>query len=164
MKPTQAGLPKVHVRIDDAFIAEVKPAGIRRAVGAAFESAGEIRGGDLTVAITDDAQVHELNRAYRGVDAATDVLAFGGADETPQFVSSPEAVTYLGDIVISYPRAVEQAAQYGHSIEEELLTLVVHGTLHLLNYDHEGIEDKERMWRVQDDALRRLESTSALDA
>ena len=63
---------------------------------------------------------------------------------------------YWGDIVISYPRAAEQAARYGHSVEEELLTLVVHGTLHLLNYDHECIEDRERMWRLQDDVLERL--------
>ncbi len=156
MKPTRAGLTKVHVQIDDAFTAKVELAGIRRAIGAAFECAGEKLSGGLTVAITDDAQVHELNRAYRGVDDTTDVLAFGGANDTPQFVSPPGAGTYFGDIVISYPRAAEQAAQYGHSVEEELLTLVVHGALHLLNYDHETVQDKERMWRVQDNALQRL--------
>lgn len=156
MKLSRARLPEVHVQIENAFIAKVKPAGIRRAIGAAFESAGERRSGELTVAITDDARIRELNRVYRGVDATTDVLAFAGADETSQFVSSPEAGTYLGDIVISYPRAADQAARYGHSVEEELLTLVVHGTLHLLNYDHESVEDKERMWRLQDDALERL--------
>ncbi len=157
MKSVHAGLPKVHAQIDDAFIAKVNPAGIRRAVVAAFESAGERRNGELTVAILDDAQVRKLNHIYRGVDDTTDVLAFGGADDTSQFVSPPETGTYFGDIVISYPRAVEQATRYGHSVEEELFTLVVHGALHLLNYDHEGVEDKERMWRVQGDALQRLE-------
>lgn len=156
MKPARVGLSKVHVQIDDAFVAKVKPAGIRRAIGAAFESAGERRSGELTVAITDDVQVHDLNRVYRGVDAATDVLAFGEADDTAQFVSPPETGTYFGDIVISYPRAAEQAAYFGHSVEEELFTLVVHGALHLLNYDHETVEDKKRMWHVQGDALERL--------
>jgi probable rRNA maturation factor len=110
----------------------------------------------LTVVITDDVQVKELNRTYRGVDASTDVLAFSAADEEGTFVPSPETPAYFGDIVISYPRAVEQAAAYGHSAEEELSILVVHGVLHLLGYDHERMEDRVEMWSTQSTALATL--------
>jgi probable rRNA maturation factor len=111
---------------------------------------------ELTVLFTDDAQIRELNRVYRGVDAVTDVLAFGEAAEAGNFVTPPEAVDYLGDVVVSYPRAVEQAAAYDHPAEEELAVLVVHGVLHLLGYDHEALNDGAEMWRVQSNALARL--------
>jgi probable rRNA maturation factor len=62
----------------------------------------------------------------------------------------------LGDIVISYPRAVEQAAEYGHSVLDELLILAVHGALHLLGHDHESAEDKEEMWCAQAEVLAEL--------
>jgi probable rRNA maturation factor len=110
----------------------------------------------LTIVVTDDVHVRRLNRDYRGVDACTDVLAFGDRPEPGAFVSAPEASVYIGDVVISYPRATEQAADYGHAVEEELSVLVVHGVLHLLGYDHETPEDRDEMWRLQGAALGRL--------
>ena len=156
MKNTGTQVLKIHLQIAPAFAPKVKRASLHRAVRAAFESAGRERTGELTVVITDDAEVKELNRVYRGVDASTDVLAFGDASEAGAFVPSPEADLYLGDIVISYPRAVEQATEYGHSTERELSVLVVHGVLHLLGYDHEEVDDRGAMWRVQSAALGRL--------
>lgn len=92
---------------------------------------------EVGVLISDDAQLRQLNRDYRGVDAATDVLSF--ADEaTPTFVSHPDQPRYLGDIAISLERVLAQAAEYGHSPERELAFLAVHGALHLLGYDHEA--------------------------
>jgi len=152
----EARTPRAHFQIAPAFAKEVRLASLRRAIRAAFESAGRERAGELTVVITDDAQVKELNRTYRGVDAATDVLAFAGADEAGAFVPSPETAEYIGDVVISYPRAAEQAVAYGHPTEEELSILVVHGVLHLLGYDHEEEEDREEMWRVQSAVLGKL--------
>jgi probable rRNA maturation factor len=106
---------------------------------------------DLTIVLTDDAQLHELNRQYLGVDAPTDVLSF------PASESDPETGTpYLGDILISIPRAAAQAQAAGHSIEDEVQLLVVHGTLHLLGYDHAELEEKDRMWSEQAKVLERL--------
>jgi len=156
MRNTRPRVPKVHFRIAPVFAKEVSRAGIRRAVQAAFEGAGTGRGGQLTVVVTDDARVRELNRTYRGVDASTDVLAFSDSDVAEAFVTPPESAAYFGDVVVSYPRAVDQAAAYGHSTGDELLILVVHGVLHLLGYDHEEVDDREAMWRVQSAALLEL--------
>ena len=150
---TIAPAPQVHLRIDSAFAGRVKRSSLRQAVRTAFESTGEKRSGELTLVITDDTRVKELNQAYRGVDAMTDVLAFGDSLEADSFVRSPEVPIYFGDVVISYPRSVEQATIRGHPVEEELSLLVIHGVLHLLGYDHQKESDRERMWQTQSTAL-----------
>jgi probable rRNA maturation factor len=104
--------------------------------------------------VTDDETVRTLNRTYLDVDAPTDVLSFGG--ESPDFVAAPDAERYLGDVIISYPRAQAQAAAAGHPLEAELALLVVHGVLHLLGYDHIRPEDKAVMWKRQADILAQL--------
>lgn len=109
----------------------------------------------LSVVITDDEAVRELNRQFRDVDAPTDVLAFGSGEEA-DFVTPPEEPAYLGDVVISYPRAVAQAEEYGHSIDRELALLAVHGVLHLLGYDHVDEAARVEMWARQDEILRSL--------
>jgi len=146
----------IHLQVDPVFRSKVKRTSLRQAVQAAFAAAGRDAHGELTVVVTDDTRVKELNRTYRDVDATTDVLAFGNLDEAGTVVLSPEDSLYWGDIVISYPRAVEQAAEYGHSAEEELSVLVVHGVLHLLGHDHQGAADDVGMWRVQADALLQI--------
>jgi probable rRNA maturation factor len=104
--------------------------------------------------ITDDDAIRELNLQYRGQDSATDVLAFPPGDDSDGFVSPPSAPAHLGDIVVSFPRAVAQAAEHGHSVEEELDRLVVHGVLHLLGYDDQSDEEREAMWRRQEAMVR----------
>jgi probable rRNA maturation factor len=146
----------VNVRILPLYAHDVERASLQKAARAAFKSAGGQNAGALTVMVTDDAQVRELNRVYRHVDAPTDVLAFGEVSGASGFIPPPEETQYWGDIIISYPRALEQAATYGHPLQEELALLVVHGTLHLLGYDHEQAEDKEKMWVAQNAALVRL--------
>lgn len=106
---------------------------------------------DLTIVITGDEQLQELNHQYRDIDAPTDVLSFL-AD-----FNDPESETpYLGDILISYPRAEKQAAAGGHSTLAELQLLVVHGVLHLLGFDHAQAPEKTEMWAAQNEILRRL--------
>ena len=107
--------------------------------------------GDLTIVLTDNAQLHELNQDYLGIDAPTDVLSFPASETDPE-----TARRYLGDILISVPRAEEQAQAAGHALESEIQLLIVHGTLHLLGYDHAGDEDKARMWKVQAEILEGL--------
>jgi probable rRNA maturation factor len=106
---------------------------------------------DMTIALVDDARIQGLNRDFLGHDAPTDVLSFP-ADET-----DPEtARRYLGDVVISFARASEQAVERGHAVQDELQLLVIHGVLHLLGHDHAQVGERDRMWAVQARALERL--------
>lgn len=93
-----------------------------------------VREGEISIVLADDAFVQELNKQYRGIDASTDVLAFNFREES----SNLPIQTCLGEIVISCQQTRGQAEEYGHSFEEELRLLLVHGTLHLLGYDHQG--------------------------
>ena len=106
---------------------------------------------DITIVLTDDAQLHELNREYLGVDAPTDVLSFPASETDPE-----TGAQYLGDIVISIPHAMLQAQAGGHPLEAEVQLLVVHGTLHLLGHDHAEVEEKARMWQAQAEVMSRL--------
>jgi probable rRNA maturation factor len=112
-----------------------------------------------TLRLTDDDELHQLNRQYRGMDKPTDVLSFGGAgyrDGKPRVAYTPaldEGAEYLGDIIISLDRCSTQASAGGHDVDTELALLVVHGTLHLLGYDHDTPSRKARMWAAQSRAL-----------
>jgi len=106
---------------------------------------------DITIVLTDDRQLHELNRDYLGVDAPTDVLSFPASESDPE-----TGTTYLGDILISIPRATQQAQTAGHPVEAEVQLLVVHGVLHLLGYDHADDEEKAQMWDEQAKVLDKL--------
>ena len=110
---------------------------------------------ELSLVITDNAELQELNRHYRGIDAPTDVLSFS-QDETAEGDAFPtiDAVARpLGDIIISGDRVREQAIDYGHSQRRELAYLAVHGLLHLLGYDHETEEAKDQMRTAEESAL-----------
>ena len=107
--------------------------------------------GDLTVVLSDDARLQKLNQDYLGVDAPTDVLSFPASETDPE-----TGARYLGDIIISIPRAEAQAKSAGHPLEAEVQLLVVHGVLHLLGYDHAEAEEKTKMWKVQAEVLERL--------
>jgi probable rRNA maturation factor len=107
----------------------------------------------MTIVFTDNDQVAALNQQFRGVDAPTDVLSFP-ADKPP--VEIPDEPPYLGDLVIAYPYASAQAQREGHDLSDSLALLVVHGTLHLLGYDHDTPERRAEMWAQQAEILREL--------
>ena len=111
-------------------------------------SAGEQADLDLSIVITDDRQVQELNRQFLAIDQTTDVLAFPSGEMDPD-----TGGTYLGDVIVSCPQARKQAESAGHSLEDEIQLLVVHGVLHLLGYDHHDRPSREKMWAVQTGAL-----------
>lgn len=101
---------------------------------------------ELGVNIVGDRKMHQLNRQYRGVDATTDILSFALEDPQPSslqhiprvgFVSAPDRVLRLGDIVLSYPQVVDDAALDGISVEEEIRFLLEHGVNHLLGIHHD---------------------------
>lgn len=108
---------------------------------------------ELSVLITNDRQVHELNRQFRNVDAPTDVLSFSQLEGENDFPQPTTGARPLGDIVISYDRVRSQAVEYGHSEKRELAYLAVHGLLHLLGFDHETEVDKQRMRQAEEQAL-----------
>jgi probable rRNA maturation factor len=110
-----------------------------------------VYGSEITIVVGNDALLRQLNRKYREIDAATDVLSFPSSEPDPDTQS-----LYIGDIIISLPRAQEQASSGGHSVAEELQLLVVHGTLHLLGYDHLEPADTGKMQAAQDKILGQL--------
>ncbi len=112
--------------------------------------AGEVAAGRaFCCLITDDAELHRLNREFRKKDYATDVLSFPSDDSRP--ASRPQPEPLLGDIAISLDRAERQARALAHSTEEELRILMLHGVLHLTGLDHENDQGEmacaERRWR-----------------
>jgi probable rRNA maturation factor len=106
---------------------------------------------DLSIVMGNDALLHRLNLKYRGVDEPTDVLSFPSGDVDPE-----TSAIYLGDVVISLPRAQDQASTEGHPLADELQLLVVHGILHLQGYDHVESADKHKMQVAQDSILSQL--------
>lgn len=103
----------------------------------------------MAVCLVSDRAMERYNREFRGKPQTTDVLSFPGGDPP-----LPEGGRYLGDVVISVPRAVEQARDLGHSPEREIKILLIHGYLHLVGYDHE--RDDGTMMRLQRRLVRTL--------
>ena len=100
----------------------------------------------ITLRMTDDAEMKMLNQTYREESNTTDVLSFN-----EDFTDPETGQYYLGDIVISVNQAAIQAANQGHSLDAECAFLTIHGTLHLLGFNHYEPDEKARMWAVQDD-------------
>ena len=145
------------IQIDEKILTEYPEVGnldkgllrqaIRRAVQ--YHPGDEATG--LTVLITADEMLQQLNKTYLGEDRPTDVLAFPSGDYDPE-----HDVKYLGDVVISYPRAAAQARAAGHEPFDEIRLLVIHGILHLLGYDHGDQAARAEMWAVQETILSEL--------
>ena len=198
-----AGLPAtsylVSVEIDDEYMDCPDPGWFEAIVRATLAEAGVDRAAEVSLLVTSDDAVHDLNRRYRGLDEPTDVLSFamlddpadladlvdladladpvegaptapaeeigmapadgvdGADDNRPAtsrvpFLAPPDGLVHLGEVIISHPRAVAQAEEAGHSPDQELAHLTVHGVLHLLGYDHEEPEE-ERVMRAKENAI-----------
>ncbi len=141
----------IQVWVDEAFVGQVDVPALRRAAAATLAHQGVGDAVALTVWVRDDEALREWNRRFRGVDAPTDVLSFPDGEEDPE-----SNVVYLGDVLISYSRALAQAEAGGHAVADELALLVVHGVLHLLGHDHATPAEKERMWAAQREILQAL--------
>jgi len=140
----------------DVFLevdAPLPEAWLRRVAAMALASQHQPAGAAVSVVVCDDATIQELNRRYRRVDRPTDVLAFGVGEGESVPWPQELAVRALGDVVVSWPRAVAQAREAGHAPERELALLVIHGCLHLLGYDHLTDAEQQRMWRWQERIL-----------
>ncbi len=127
----------------------VRPAALRHIVGHVLARVSPRVRGEVSVVITNDRTIRRLNRRYRGLDAATDVLSFplsdGARDGEP-----------FGDILISHETARRQAREYGASLADEIARLAVHGVLHLCGYDHRERREAARMHGIARRLLREL--------
>lgn len=156
-------------------VKEITPAFIEK-IEELLRLAGELEGvtaGEVALTFVDDEAIQELNKQYRDLDKPTDVLSFAmsefgedeiqinyedneqNSDEGPQDddMVSEAFIEPLGDIIISVPRAIAQAEDYGHSVERELGFLFVHGFLHLIGYDHQSEDEEKIMFAKQEDIL-----------
>lgn len=106
---------------------------------------------ELTIVLGSDELLREQNLEFLKIDATTDVLSFNA-----NFTDPDSQAEYLGDIIISIPRAIAQAELAGHSALYELQLLVAHGVLHLLGFDHSAEDDKQAMQKAQDSVLNEL--------
>lgn len=123
---------------------------IRRAVKATLAYEAVTEDCEVSVTFTDNEGIREMNRKFRNIDRATDVLSFPLFDEDGMDAHVEELDCMLGDIVLSLERAREQANEFGHSFRREVAFLTVHSVLHLLGYDHElSDEDDADMRRRQ---------------
>lgn len=111
---------------------------------------------EVSLSFVDNEEIHELNREYRGVDRATDVLSFPLLTDDFDVEIEEES---LGDIVISLERALEQSEEYNHSFEREVCFLVCHSMFHLLGYDHDTEENTKDMRKREENVLNKLNIT-----
>lgn len=129
----------VYIEIIDRS-SPVSQASLRRLIAQIMKAEGYGRN-TLTLILADSGRLRRLNRKYRQIDRVTDVISFAMREGQPH----PGATSELGDIYISLPRTRRQARQYRVSFDQELRRLVVHGTLHLLGYDHQKPAQAARM-------------------
>lgn len=150
----------IEVQVDEPFVSLVDATDLDRAVRETLRQQG-VQAATVTVLIADDDTVQALNREYRAVDAPTDVLSFPAHGEAERPLALPPEVEqelsrYLGDIVIAYAYTTRQAHTFNTPVAAELRLLAVHGTLHLLGYDHATEEEERAMWAAQDAVLAAL--------
>ena len=142
---------------DDVIV----PAGVRmlvrRCCNAVLQCEAFDGDAEVSVTFTDDRRIRELNKEYRNIDKATDVLSFPLGENGEYDLNHDTGAKLLGDIVISMDHARAQSEEYGHSLEREIGFLTVHSMLHLLGYDHEtSKKDETEMFTKQDAIMSRL--------
>ena len=133
---------------------------IKKAVRMALDAEGIHVPCILSVMLTDEEGIRAVNREFRNVDSATDVLSFPLNELTPG-AFDPEAcerdldtgAILLGDMMISLPRCEKQGEEYGHGFEREIMYLTVHSVLHLLGYDHVDEGEKKRQMRLREKTI-----------
>ena len=141
----------IHIQIGEPYEASVEPELLEKAALAVLQHQAYDLAAELSVVIDSDEKLRQLNRDFLGIDAPTDVLSFPSEEFDPD-----EQAEYIGDVVISFPRALTQAQAAGHAVVNEIQLLVVHGVLHLLGHDHAETQEKSKMWQAQAEILASL--------
>lgn len=136
---------QVKVQVEDSLLEKMEQAALETLIFEGFEEVDA----QVDLSLTDNAGIRVINKAHRDKDQETDVLSFPQYDSLKDLEEIEEEFLYLGDIVISVEKALEQAEQFGHSFEREMCFLVVHSMLHLLGYDHMTPEEEVEMKELQ---------------
>jgi probable rRNA maturation factor len=145
----EPGSGRVHITIADGVVpASLEP--IAAVAAACLERFGGMRHGQVSIYLCGDVEIQSLNRQFRGIDEPTDVLSFALETDESEALG---ALVPLGDVVISYERAVAQAQRFGHDPQRELGWLTVHGTLQLLGYVHDDPASEARMRAAEEEIL-----------
>ncbi len=162
--------PAIDLSIDELFEGRFDPSVVESAAAAAIQR--ELKSGPphVSISVTDDDALRDLNRDFRGLDKPTDVLSFGSADATlgsvnqddDGFVTAPDQTPTLGDIVISYDMASRQAQTAARPVEHELALLATHGVLHLLGFDHATPADEAVMFGKTNEILTEVLGPDAM--
>lgn len=141
-------------RTEERFSKELEEA-VKQAAAEALRYENFAGACEISVSIVDNEEIRQINRQFRNIDKATDVLSFPMLtfQEGEQAERNEDGEILLGDIIISLERAREQAAEYGHSLKREIAFLTAHSMLHLLGYDHMTPEEEEEMFRRQKEIL-----------
>ncbi len=147
----------INFTIDELYADKIDTSGVERAALSTLQHQNILEESDITIVFSGDEEIQALNRQYLGNDMPTDVLSFPGGEVDPD-----TGREYLGDIIISYPQASQQAQKGGHAAQLEIELLVVHGVLHLLGHDHADREEKQAMWSAQREIL--LKCNNSLSA
>jgi probable rRNA maturation factor len=150
---------EVNVLVDDELKSKLDTGWLRGVAEQALIALGAGGDAELGLFIATGERVKKLNRDYLGRDEPTDVLAFSAREEAgnhPPFVQPPDGVLHLGEVIISYPQAVKQAEEYKHSVKKEIAVLVIHGTLHLLGYEHDRPELELKMRARESEILSHI--------
>ena len=163
---------EINILIEEGFETEVESVwleGVVRQVLLAEDVYPQV---ELSLVITGQQRIQELNRDYLGEDRPTDVLAFAlGSEEKADtgtaidadtdnlaFVTPPDGILHLGEVIISCPQAAKQAEEHHHPVKKEVAILIIHGVLHLLDYDHDVPELAREMQEREAEILSQLEA------
>lgn len=139
----------IQVQIEDA--GELPEARMQKAANWLLTAHDVKPGTGISIVLTNDDEIRQLNQQFRGIDSPTDVLSFpDDASSDPAEIQEP----YLGDLILALPYIQRQASAEQHAVSDELVLAVIHGTLHLLGYDHDTAENQRAMWNKQSEALR----------
>ena len=156
---------EINVLIDEEVAGCPGEAWFERVVGEVLVAENLGESVEIGIVVTGQERIQELNLVHRGIDEPTDVLSFPMTEELTdveedpelsEFISPPDGIRHLGEVIVSYPQAVVQASQQGHSVRRETSILVVHGVLHLLGYSHEVDTDEVVMKSREVDILSKL--------
>lgn len=132
---------------------------LRHVTSLSVRAGGEDGPVEVSLTLTTDARIHELNRDYRGKDSPTDVLSFSMLEGDTVAPTPPGEPRLLGDVILSLDTAQRQAAENGVSLEREVAWLISHGVLHLLGFDHPNAKQRAEMKRREDQVLAALDGT-----
>lgn len=140
----------IHIKIEPEYKTLLDQPSLRRAIRITLEST-DYADADITLKITGDEEMQKLNLTYRNNNRTTDVLAFN-----QDYIDPETGRLYLGDIIISFDQAKAQAEKNKQPVFEECARLAIHGTLHLLGFDHAEPNEKEEMWEHQETLLSKV--------